>query len=257
MKDIYTNPNSSILKNLAALTAAIVLFFQCQEETISTYVKNGKDDSFPPRAIDEPESFGNSSSLSKIGAIEAKNIESMYQLRSSSRTEGPTTYIHFGDEFSCLWNANICANTFVTWPGYIQNTAYGEWGYAWMSQGPGSSFISNGTRDHYHIIGLSMPDIEPNPKHTAMFGDDWLAYYMQRSGHGRINFDLTEIKVKGTVPITLYFKTASGGWMYWPSIGPGWWHLPGATNIQEFHIRAASALPEDKYSIDDIQVKGR
>ena len=250
MKSIKINARISLL-----LLITLLIFTGCQDEKIDFTTIENKD-SGPPASIDQGSAIQNSFPTEKLKATKGRQIELLKESGSSHRVNGSTTYIDFEDETACMWNSNICSNTFVTWPGYIQNTGYREWGYAWMSNGPGSNFISYGTGDHFHIIGLSMPDVEPNPKHTAMFGSDWFAFYMQKNGTGRINFDLTEIKVKGTVPITLYFKTASGSWMYWPSIGPGWWYLPGARNIQEFHIRAASGRSADKYSIDDIQIKG-
>lgn len=243
------------IKGILYLCIILLFFIGCQEEQFTHYKHESKS-SFPPRAIDPGKKFETLSAENTLQAIEAEKIKKMEDFGSMARIDGSTAYIHFNDENSCLWNPGICANTFVVWPGYIQNTGNRAWGYAWMSNGPGTNFISNGTGSHYHIAGLSSPDIEPNPKHTAMLGTDWFAFYMQKSGNGRINFDLTEIKVKGTVPITLYFKTAGGSWMYWPSIGPGWWYLPGATSIQEFHIRATSGTSSDKYSIDDIQVRG-
>ncbi|GEM_PF-2643355 len=247
------------LRSTGIILISICLLFiaGCKEdEKPQKNPDEGNYDEFtPPEAIQQdPQSPESIISIDKLGAKKAEDFAAFDE--SSARVAGPTTYIHFGDEDACIYVPSICSSTFVTWPGYIQSTGYGEWGYAWMSNGPGTNFISYGTGDHYHISGFAFPEVEPNHKHTAMFGDDWFAFYMQRSGRGRINFDLTEIKVKGDVPITLYFKAADGSWWYWPSIGPGWWSLPGARNIQELHIRAASRNPGDKYSIDDIQVKG-
>lgn len=205
----------------------------------------------PPAAISTQES-SSAGLISKISAIEVK--EAVPADHSGLRTAGVATYIHFGDRTSCNWNPNICNNSFVVWPGYIQSTGGSDWGYAWMSNGPGTTFLPHNTGDHYHIGGLFDPANEPNPKATSMFGSDWFAFYMQRSGTGRINFDLTQINVTG-VPITLWFKAANGGWYYWANLPKGRWNLPGATNIQELHIRAASGLANDKWSIDDILVK--
>jgi hypothetical protein len=172
----------------------------------------------------------------------------------NGRTQGDQAYIHFGDKMACQVNPQICTNSFVAWPGYLQNTGLGEWGYAWMSSGPGTSFIAPAVGAHYHIHGLADPVAEPNPRATAMFGYDWFAFYMKKN-NARVNFNLTQITV-GNIPITLWFKTSNGGWLRWLSLGPGRWNLPGATNIQELHIRAASGLKDDKYNFDDIRVQG-
>jgi hypothetical protein len=180
-----------------------------------------------------------------------------------AKTSGTTGYLTFQDRNSCTYNSNICNNTFVVWPGYIQNVG-GDWGYVYMSNGPWTSAIGpNGSPPpsessrHYHIMGLMDPVAEPNPHASYMFGTDWLYVYMQRSGVGRINFDLTQINILGTVPVRIWYKDAAGyGWQ-WSSLSPGRWNLPGATNIQEVHISSASGLSGDRPQIDDIQVKGR
>lgn len=243
------------IADLSLLCAGLLLLAGCEDTAVEGPNDSSDDLTKPPAAIEQATS-ASESIISDLGANVAKKATLLSDNEAVKRESGATTYIHFGDEAACTWNPNICSNTFVTWPGYIQNTGYNEWGYAWMSNGPGTGFISYGTGSHYHIMGFLMPDLEPNPKHTAMFGTDWFAFYMQRSGTGRINFDLTQIKVNGTVPITLWFKAANGSWWYWPSLGPGRWNLPGAANIQEFHIRAASGSSTAKYSIDDIQVRG-
>lgn len=245
------------IAGLILLCTGLLLFAGCEDTSIEGPNDDNEDSTMPPAAIELGNSSpGNIVSESDLGAKKAKKASLITDQAFVKRESGATTYIHFGDETACTWNPNICSNTFVTWPGYIQNTGYNEWGYAWMSNGPGTNFISYGTGSHYHIMGFLMPEVEPNPKHSAMFGSDWFAFYMQRNGTGRINFNLTQINVSGTVPITLWFKAANGSWWYWPSLGPGRWNLPGAANIQEFHIRAASGLSTDNYSIDDIQVKG-
>lgn len=172
----------------------------------------------------------------------------------NGRTQGDEAYIHFGDKKACEVNPQICTNSFVAWPGYLQETGNG-WGYAWMSAGPRTAFLTPEAMAHYHINGLADPVAEPNPCATAMFGYDWFAFYMKRN-NARVNFNLTKIRVRGSVPITLWFKAATGKWYRWSSLKPGRWNLPGATNIQELHIRAASGLENDKYSIDDILVQG-
>ena len=241
-----------------SLLCAALLIAGCEDATIQESENSTApiDPSQPPTAINQSEVSAANRITENDPELNVAHEVSPAVGEASARLSGATTMVHFGDETACTWNPNICDNTFVTWPGYIQNTGYNEWGYAWMSNGPRTNFISYGTGSHYHIAGFLFPDTEPNPKHTAMFGSDWFAFYMQRSGTGRINFDLTQIKVNGTVPITLWFKAANGSWWYWPSIGPGRWNLPGAANIQEFHVRAASGASGDKYSIDDIRVKG-
>ena len=175
---------------------------------------------------------------------------------SQATAIGTAAYLHFSDPDSCIWNPNICNNSFTLWPGYIQNFGGSTWGYVWMSYGPGGELIPNGTGKHYHIVGMFNSSIEPNPKHSAMFGNEWLAVVMKNNG-GLTNFDLTEIKVKNDTPIQLWFKDAENKWWWWQSIGPGWWSLPGATNIQEVHITSASRNSSDQYSVDDIRVQAR
>jgi len=180
-----------------------------------------------------------------------------------AKTAGSTGYLTFQDRTSCNWNPNICSNSFVVWPGYIQNVG-GDWGYVFMSNGPWTSVLgpnagtspSEGSR-HFHIMGLMDPKLEPTPHATFMFGTDWMYVYMQRSGVGRINFDLTQINILGTVPVRIWYKDANGyGWQ-WSSLPPGRWNLPGATNIQEVDISSASGRSTDQPEIDDIQVTGR
>ena len=233
------------------LVCTVTLLTGCEDAVVEDSHQQTNPDT-PPTAVEQ---FGAADLKGKLNAQAAAKALAATD-EEGARANGSATYINFQDEQACTWNPDICENTFVTWPGYIQNTGYREWGYAWMSNGPGTNFISYGTSSHYHIMGLAMPEVEANPAHTAMFGSDWFAFYMQRSGSGRINFDLTQIKVNGNVPITLWFKAANGSWWYWRSLGPGRWNLPGATNIQEFHVRAASGASGDNYSIDDIRVKG-
>lgn len=180
-----------------------------------------------------------------------------------SKTAGTTGYLNFQDKTSCQWNPNICSNTFVVWPGYIQQVG-GDWGYVFMSNGPWTGALgpdagtspSEGSR-HFHIMGFLFPASEPNPHATFMAGTDWVYVYMQRSGVGRINFDLTQINILGTVPVRIWFKDAAGHGLQWSSLSPGRWNLPGATNIQEVQISSASGRATDHPEIDDIQVKGR
>ena len=99
-----------------------------------------------------------------------------------SAASGAGSYLHFSDPDSCIWNPYICSSSFVAWPGYIQNLGGSTWGYVWMSYGPGGSLIPHGTDKHYHIVGMFDPAVEPNPKHSAMFGNEWLAVVMKRDG---------------------------------------------------------------------------
>ncbi len=228
---------------------SLIFLAGCDHATEET--SNNKK--FPKLPV--PIEFSNPSSESNLIAIEAEQATLATSGSSTMKIDGTKTYINFSDKTACQWTPSICSSSFVVWPGYIQYTGgYNEFGYAWMSYGPNKGFISYNTGSHYHILGLFSPADEPNPAATAMFGTDWFAFYMQNDA-GRINFDLTQINVRGTVPITLWFKTATGSWMYWRSLNPGRWNLPGATNIQELHIRATSADANDKYSIDDILVK--
>ncbi len=252
MQTYYTTLRRIQRTGLGFMCTVALLFTSCEDVSVEDPSSQQIDPNTPPTAIEQ------SGATDTEGELNARPAGKVFVVpdEAGARTSGATTYINFQDEQACTWNPNICENTFVTWPGYIQSTGYSEWGYAWMSDGPGTSFISYGTGDHYHIMGLAMPEVEANPAHTAMFGSDWFVFYMQRNRSGRINFDLTQIKVNGDVPITLWFKTASGSWRFWRSLGPGRWGLPGATNIQEFHVRAASGASGDNYSIDDIQVRG-
>jgi len=189
----------------------------------------------------------------------------MTEGKALGKISGNTTYLNFQDRQSCQWNSNICKNTFVVWPGYIQSTGYNEWGYVWMSNGPGTGplpYIAPKTPTpsessyHYHIGGLLHPATEPNPKASSMSGRDWLWVSLKRNSV-RVNFDLTEIKVLGTTSIRLWYKDAYGNGYEWSNLPPGWWYLPGATNIQEAHISSASGLSGDLFQVDDIQVTSR
>jgi hypothetical protein len=180
---------------------------------------------------------------------------------AAAKTAGTSTYLHFGDRAACQWNPDICNNSFTIYPGYYQQTGLYEWGQVWMSTGPGSGPIPYDGRGasessrHYHIMGFIDPKLEPNPRATSMFGTDWLYVTMYRN-NTHVNFDLTEIKNLGTVPIQIWYKDAAGKFWYWKSIGPGWWSLY-AYNIQEVHISSTSGLGKDQFIIDDIQVKTR
>ncbi|WP_028980308.1 hypothetical protein [Sporocytophaga myxococcoides] len=248
-KTIFIKSAKSACSTL--LLAGLLFTIGCKKADDDVKI-NKEEPQNPPAAIITNES-SNTGLITELSAIKAKDVTPASNV-SGLRTEGAATYIHFGDRTSCNWNPNICSNTFVVWPGYIQSTGGSDWGYGWMSSGPGTAFLPYTTGSHYHIVGLMDPATEPNPQATSMFGSDWFAYYMQRSGTGRINFDLTQINVTG-VPITLWFKAANGNWYYWASLPKGRWNLPGATNIQEVHIRAASGLSSDHWGIDDILVR--
>lgn len=239
------------------LFSTALLFASCKKDAENIDGKN-QNPTEPPTALNEKSEEGIVLNETDEGVQKLNSTPKLIEGNDSEikRMDGETSVIHFGDRNSCIYNPSICNSTFVTWPGYIQNTGYGEWGYAWRSYGPGAGFIPHGTGAHFHIIGFLFPKDEPNHKASSHYGSEWFAYYMQRSGVGRINFDLTEIKVKSGT-ITLWFKAANGSWWYWRSIGPGWWSLPGALNIREFHVRASTGLSTDNYSIDDIVVKGR
>ena len=166
-------------------------------------------------------------------------------------------------------------STFIYWPGYIQSFGASTWLYVWMSKGPGTAFIpyNDPGGNHFHIawdgiclrtdgtMGVTgaggacnaLPANQPRYQ-GAMFGYDWLAAYAQTSGKGRVPFNLTKIRVKGAYPISLWFKTSAGGWFFWNSLAPGYWSLPGATNITEFHIASTSRKAAEQYSLDDIEV---
>ena len=189
----------------------------------------------------------------KIGGDAGTTLNRVTSAELHSSATDSDTYLHFSDPDSCIWNPYICSSSFVAWPGYIQNLGGSTWGYVWMSHGPGGNLIPHGTTKHYHIVGMFDPSVEPNPKHSAMFGNEWLAVVMKRDG-ALTNFDLTEIKVKEHVPIQLWFKDHANRWWYWRSIAQGWWALPGALNIQEVHITSASRRSADRYSVDDIKV---
>ena len=249
------NLTDKLTKNCGLFCLGLLLLAGCEDASLE-HISDESDDSKPPAGLEQSPQSENPVSVYSPNVIIAEKAFLETDAKQSNGRTGPRTYIHFGDETACLWNPNICNNSFVNWPGYIQSTGYREWGYAWMSNGPGTNFISYGTGSHYHILGLFRPMEEPNPKHSSMFGSDWFGFYMKRNGTGRINFNLTEITVRGTQPITLWFMKSNGYWAYWPSLGPGRWYLPGATNIQEFHVRSASGIATDNYSIDNIQVQG-
>ena len=170
------------------------------------------------------------------------------------------TYLHFGDRTACTWNPGICQTSGVWWPGYIQNAGGDTWLYAWQSSGPWTNPLGNQPTSefnpHFHILGLQNAANEPNPLHTAMRGD-WWSWFAVKRGNARVNFDLTQINVLGTVPVIIWFKTAAGQGLQWSRLGPGRWNLPGAANIQEVHIRAASGNRADIFKIDDLQITPR
>lgn len=188
--------------------------------------------------------------------------------------------ITFSDEdaLNLIPNYN---STFVEWPGYAQQLYDKTFGYAWLSFGPGARFLprSMGGK-HFHIFwdnfcinpsdgstgkeasGYCYPiDLFPiwsvDRYHEAMYGHEWLGFYArsQESGGIKKNFDLERIRVRGSVPITLWFKKADGSWNYWKKLNPGYYNLSAHTqNIQEFHIRAESDNPADKYRVDDVRM---
>ncbi len=187
---------------------------------------------------------------------------------------GPSVNITFQDPNALALIPNV-NSTFVLWPGYIQSIKNSSFLYVWMSTGgPGTGLIPYGTGSHYHISwdnfcvnsqgvsGVKVNNVCTTPLpsnlnryHIAMFGNEWLSAYSKKSGvAGTVNFNLTGIRVKGTVPISLWFKTSNNQWRYWNSLSPGRWTLPGATNIKEFQIAATSRKSSDKYSVDDIVV---
>lgn len=183
-------------------------------------------------------------------------VGSNEQLSKSSAV----TQLHFGDKTACTWNPLICQTSGAWWPGYIQNAGGDTWLYAWQSLGPWTNPIGNQplseNNPHFHIIGLQNPVAEPNPIHTAMRGD-WWSWFGVKRGNARVNFDLTKIRVLGNVPVRIWFKTAAGQGLQWTSLAPGYWNLPGATNIQEVHIRAASGNRADIFKIDDLEISPR
>jgi hypothetical protein len=187
---------------------------------------------------------------------------------------GPSVGINFQDPnaLALIPNAN---STFVYSPGYIQSIQNSSWLYVWMSKGgPGTALIPHGTSSHFHIDwdnlcftpqsagGILVNNVCTTPLpanlnryHSAMYGNEWLSAYSKKSGvAGLVNFNLTGIRVKGTVPISLWYKTANNSWFFWNSLAPGNWTLPGATNIKEFQIAATSRNAADSYSVDDIMV---
>lgn len=177
-----------------------------------------------------------------------------------SKTAAAATYLHFGDRTACNWNPGICQHSGAWWPGYIQNAGGDTWLYAWQSSGPWTNPAGymplSMDNPHFHILGLQNAAAEPNPLHTAMRGD-WWSWFAVKRGNARVNFDLTQIRVLGNVPVRIWFKTAAGQGLQWSSLAPGHWNLPGATNIQEVHIRAASGKRADIFKIDDLLITPR
>ena len=187
--------------------------------------------------------------------------------------------INFSDPLSLSSIPNV-NSTFIPYPGYVANLWDGSFSQIWFSKGPGTNMLGHSIEGlHYHITwdgwcfdgsgyeiiyGTEGPNgCEPleegqrkNRYHEAMFGNEWLASNVKKIGEGRKNFNLYRIRVKGSVPITLYTKDNNDKWHWWPIINPGYWDLgSGALNIKEYHIRASSGDPNDKYSIDDIMIK--
>lgn len=182
--------------------------------------------------------------------------------------------------FDDPWALVLFPNTsgYVSHPGYQQDVE-GTNMMVWMSEGPGKGFApaprrlqpaptdtfsyslewtfkciradgNGGQRVSGGACG-SLPSTLDR-WHEAQQGDTWLAIKGMRGGvRDRIN--LHRIEVRGDVPVTIWINTRSG-WRYWPSLGKGRWTLPGATDIDEIQIRAASGLHNEPYSVDDIEV---
>lgn len=231
----------------------------------------------------DPESSLEPTDSRQLDALLASGeVQEMTQFPTKVRDDEPIQDIEKGgavnisfDKASSLSKIPDVNTTFVTSPGYQAHLGHGIWMPIWLSKGPiGAGPLGN----HYHIVwdemcseyddndiiygqqtGSKCVPVEEIPNlnryHVAMFGNEWLKGRAGKVGGFTYNIDLTRIRVKGSVPITLMFKNANGNWFMWHSINPGYWNLPGALNIQEFHIRATSNDPFDSYSIDDIRVK--
>src|SRR5690606_11784540 len=147
--------------------------------------------------------------------------------KSDDDERAAVSIIGFDHENACQWTPEICKSSVVVWPGYIEPLPGGNWAYCWLSKGPNTNSLRPNDGGGYYIGGYLFPDHEFEAE--AINGKQWFAFYMQREG--RINFDLTGIKVLGNFPVTLYFKDSNNKWWYYASLSPGTWNLGGALNI--------------------------
>ena len=255
-------------KKTVLLSLTLILLAGCQLE--------------PDMPLEEKAEAFNPELLLEQGRLNEMKMPPTPILREEEKLEGRaySTNINFGDPLSLSQIPNV-NSTFVFYPGYVALLDGGAFMQVWLSNGPGTNMIGhNPPGKHYHIswdgfcidfegnetiYGLETENgcipvdkvVDINRYHHSMFGNEWLAALSRKVGEGRKNFDLTRIRVRGSVPITLFFKDNNDNWWFWNSINPGYWHLPGADNIKEFHLRAASGDPGDNYSVDDIRITPR
>ncbi len=67
-------------------------------------------------------------------------------------------------------------------------------------------------------------------------------------------FDMPRIRVGGTQPVQLWFRTTSGQWWYWPSLGPNNWNLSDwVHDVDLVRIRGAAGAV-GTIQIDDFDI---
>jgi hypothetical protein len=184
---------------------------------------------------------------------------------------GTTDLVDFDDESALSLIPEYAANTFATFPFYIQQV-----GTAWIhvkenSSGPyASKFLSN--NGHFHlsyqnfvpcysngILGKPLmgqctkfnPLKEPRSVDTHN-GDEWIKIYAYDYNTKSRVFDLLQIQVTND-PIQLWFKKKSGEWLFWSSIPAGVWNFTQyCTSITEVLI--SSAGHKGSIGFDNVKV---
>jgi hypothetical protein len=159
-----------------------------------------------------------------------------------------TDYVDFDDEIALTILPDQAAYTFASAPFYIQPV-----GNAWIhvKENNDTNYYPDFRSDyrHYHLSyqnfvpclgsdgkfgkpsGSSClpfnPVLEPRTLDTHD-GNQWIKIYAyDRTNPSRV-FDLLDINITNG-PIQLWFRQASGGWFYWPSLGTGLWDTSAYT----------------------------
>lgn len=249
-------------KNILFLILSTTILFSCKEEAPE---------------VPSPKKVSTQMLIDSGKALEISEApQKLEEEEVNAKSYGPNLFmINFSDPRSLKLLPNW-ESTFITYPGY---TAYPYKGVAmpfWFSQGPGNGYFSFEDA-HYHLLyddyclayvgndwvlgKQDGNDCYPTDQsqldlyQVAMFGDEWLRVKAATFVSSDIFFSMNTIKVRGSVPITLWFLDQTGNWRFYPKIDPGYWKLNGAERITEFQVRAASGSPADKYSIDNILVE--
>ena len=88
----------------------------------------------------------------------------------------------------------------------------------------------------------------------SYLGTEWLAAYAYNSTGANVVFDVSRIRVRGTVGIIFWYKTFQNEWKS-KTFAPGYHQaITDLHLIREFHIAAASGNFDHKYSVDDIRI---